>query len=239
MKRRIVITMGGLVVIAAIGPLLLDRDAGHSDSPGAPPSAVIASAAARQAIVALPNPPAEKPQSVTPPSFDVVRVNPQGLAVIAGRAAPNAEIVVVDSGHAIGQATANGRGEWVSIPDKTLSPGPHALSVTARDGGGNTDRPSHTAASDMVASDTLALVLPPASRDSAAPAVSSPPSGQPTTTVVVRSGNSLWRIARRSYGDGGQYALIYKANHDRIGDPDLIYPGQIFTLPVSQEGTAD
>jgi len=239
MKRRIVIAMGGLVVVAAIGALLLDRDASHSDSPAAPPSAVIASAAARQAVVALPNPPAEKPQSVTPPSFDVVRINPQGLAVIAGRAAPNAEIVVVDSGHAIGQATANGRGEWVSIPDKTLSPGPHALSVTARDGGGNTDRPSHTAASDMVASDTLALVLPAASRDSAAPAVSSPPSGQPTMTVVVRSGNSLWRIARRSYGDGGQYALIYKANHDRIGDPDLIYPGQIFTLPVSQEGMAD
>jgi nucleoid-associated protein YgaU len=203
MKRRIVITMGGLVVIAAIGPLLLDRDAGHSDSPGAPPSAVIASAAARQAIVALPNPPAEKPQSVTPPSFDVVRVNPQGLAVIAGRAAPNAEIAVVDSGHTIGQATANRRGEWVAIPDK------------------------------------LALILPTARRDSAAPVASSPPRGQPITTVVVRSGNSLWRIARRSYGDGGQYALIYKANHDRIGDPDLIYPGQIFTLPVSQEGTAD
>ena len=49
--------------------------------------------------------------------------------------------------------------------------------------------------------------------------------------LVVQPGNSLWRIARQSYGAGGRYALIYSANRDRIGDPDLIYPGQVFTLP--------
>jgi nucleoid-associated protein YgaU len=49
--------------------------------------------------------------------------------------------------------------------------------------------------------------------------------------VVVQPGNSLWRIARETYGGGILYTLIYRANRDRIADPDLIYPGQVFTLP--------
>jgi nucleoid-associated protein YgaU len=50
-------------------------------------------------------------------------------------------------------------------------------------------------------------------------------------SLIVRPGNSLWRIARQSYGAGDHYTIIYSANRDRIGDPDLIYPGQVFTLP--------
>jgi len=49
--------------------------------------------------------------------------------------------------------------------------------------------------------------------------------------VIVQPGNSLWRIARRVYGEGIRYSVIYRANQERIGDPDLIYPGQIFIVP--------
>jgi nucleoid-associated protein YgaU len=49
--------------------------------------------------------------------------------------------------------------------------------------------------------------------------------------VIVQPGNSLWRIARRVYGEGLRYSVIYQANQNQIGDPDLIYPGQIFVLP--------
>ena len=59
-----------------------------------------------------------------------------------------------------------------------------------------------------------------------------PISGLPRDAVVfVQPGNSLWRIARRTYGGGVQYTLIYEANQDQIRDPDLIYPGQVFVLP--------
>lgn len=59
-----------------------------------------------------------------------------------------------------------------------------------------------------------------------------PISGLPRDAVVfVQPGNSLWRIARRTYGGGVQYTLIYEANRDQIRDPDLIYPGQVFMLP--------
>ena len=49
--------------------------------------------------------------------------------------------------------------------------------------------------------------------------------------VIVQPGNSLWRIAKRSYGAGVRYAEIYGANRGQIADPDLIYPGQVFELP--------
>ncbi len=49
--------------------------------------------------------------------------------------------------------------------------------------------------------------------------------------VVIQPGNNLWRIARIIYGRGIQYTTIYKANKSDIRNPDLIYPGQIFTTP--------
>ena len=49
--------------------------------------------------------------------------------------------------------------------------------------------------------------------------------------VVVQPGNSLWRIARRTLGGGVHFTEIYEANRSQIGDPALIYPGQIFTVP--------
>jgi nucleoid-associated protein YgaU len=48
--------------------------------------------------------------------------------------------------------------------------------------------------------------------------------------VVVR-GDNLWNIARAHYGTGFHHTLIYGANKEQIGDPDLIYPGQVLSLP--------
>jgi nucleoid-associated protein YgaU len=49
--------------------------------------------------------------------------------------------------------------------------------------------------------------------------------------VTVQPGFTLWRIARENYGDGILYVRVYEANSDKIRDPDLIYPGQVFTVP--------
>lgn len=51
-------------------------------------------------------------------------------------------------------------------------------------------------------------------------------------TTVVSRGDSLWRISRVTYGAGMRYAVVYKANRDQIRNPNLIYPGQIFVLPM-------
>ncbi len=54
---------------------------------------------------------------VTKPSFDIVRVNPDGGTVIAGRAAPHANVTLTADGQKIGTVTADDRGEWVSVPE--------------------------------------------------------------------------------------------------------------------------
>ncbi|ASP22419.1 LysM domain/BON superfamily protein [Antarctobacter heliothermus] len=50
-------------------------------------------------------------------------------------------------------------------------------------------------------------------------------------TVTIQPGNTLWGISSNRYGDGMQYVRIFEANRERIRNPNLIYPGQIFNLP--------
>ncbi|MBS0521138.1 MAG: LysM peptidoglycan-binding domain-containing protein [Proteobacteria bacterium] len=87
-----------------------------------------------------PAPPSPQPKPVEPsgsqtsavmaPSFDVARIDPDGRAVIAGRAAPGSKIVLLDGGKEIAQGDADNRGEWVLLlQEPPLSPGQHELRV--------------------------------------------------------------------------------------------------------------
>jgi nucleoid-associated protein YgaU len=51
------------------------------------------------------------------------------------------------------------------------------------------------------------------------------------SAVIIRRGDSLWRISRRVYGRGVRYSTIYLANQTQIEDPDRIWPGQVFKVP--------
>ena len=57
-----------------------------------------------------------------------------------------------------------------------------------------------------------------------------------TNYTVVR-GDHLWGIARKSehYGNGFAWPMIYKANRDKIKNPDLIFPKQVFSIPKLTE----
>jgi nucleoid-associated protein YgaU len=50
-------------------------------------------------------------------------------------------------------------------------------------------------------------------------------------TVTVQPGFTLWGIAQERYGDGVLYVQVFEANRDKIKNPDLIYPGQVFSVP--------
>jgi nucleoid-associated protein YgaU len=66
---------------------------------------------------------------------------------------------------------------------------------------------------------------------STAPTIPSP-GGSPASSYVVKSGDSLSKIARRIYGDAKKWPRIYEANKDLIGsNPDLIQPGQNLVIP--------
>ncbi|CUJ89619.1 LysM domain/BON superfamily protein [Ruegeria denitrificans] len=53
----------------------------------------------------------------------------------------------------------------------------------------------------------------------------------PIRSVTVQKGDTLWAISRERFGDGILYVKLFEANRTAIRDPDLIYPGQIFTIP--------
>ncbi len=52
-----------------------------------------------------------------------------------------------------------------------------------------------------------------------------------TQNVVVKPGENLWQIARRVYGEGTKYTIIYRANKTQLRNTEKIYPGQILTVP--------
>ena len=49
-------------------------------------------------------------------------------------------------------------------------------------------------------------------------------------SYTVKSGDTLWALAKYYYGDGSKYSLIASANKE-ITNPNLIYPGQVIVIP--------
>jgi nucleoid-associated protein YgaU len=56
--------------------------------------------------------------------------------------------------------------------------------------------------------------------------------------ILVRRGDSLWRISRTHLGRGMRYTEIYDLNQDQIKDPNLIFPGQKLNMPADQSAPA-
>lgn len=63
------------------------------------------------------------------------------------------------------------------------------------------------------------------------PVAATAPEPAAPVSVTVQPGYTLWGIAKSEFGDGVMYVQVFEANKDRIRDPDLIYPGQVFTIP--------
>jgi nucleoid-associated protein YgaU len=139
-------------------------------------------------------------------SVEVVNFDEKGHLSVAGRAPPQATVQVYLDNAPIGRTTSDAKGAWSITADHPLSEGSHAVRA------------------DQVAADGKVIARAEITFNSGA---GGPSSGQ----VTVAFGNSLWRIARRAYGTGFDYVVIYKANKEQIRNPDLIYPGQIFKLP--------
>ncbi len=101
--------------------------------------------------------------------------------------------------------------------------------------------PEDVAAPALAASDAVAAVQPdptpplaepePAVDVAAAPATPTPTPAASPVTITVQPGFTLWGIAQERYGDGVLFVQVFEANADKIRDPDLIYPGQVFTVP--------
>ncbi|MEE8535433.1 MAG: LysM peptidoglycan-binding domain-containing protein [Kiloniellales bacterium] len=141
--------------------------------------------------------------------LETVDYDADGNAVIGGRADPGARLIAYLDAEASGDAVASAQGRWLVNLEKAIAVGLHQLRVDQVDGTGK----------------VVARIETPFSRVAAVSVLAG------EATVIVQPGNSLWRIARRVYGRGVRFSVIYRANKDQIRDPDLIYPGQIFVVP--------
>ena len=144
--------------------------------------------------------------------IDVIDYDGNGRVSLSGTAQPNAQLRLYIDNRAVGDITADAKGNWNFQLKELLSPGDYAVRVDELGKGGRVAR----------------RIEVPFNR---APAIGNLADKQ---IVIVKPGNSLWRIARRTYGSGPQYTLIFEANKAQIRDPNLIYPGQVFTLPQAR-----
>jgi hypothetical protein len=131
---------------------------------------------------AAPNPTLQ-PSRQASPSFDVVKVGPDGTTVIAGRAEPGSKVTVRDGDKVIGEVTADRRGEWVLVPEQPIGPGDRLLSLEAvgREGG-----------AAVKSDETVALSIGPAAPDGKG--------GTALAVVLPRDGNGAARVLQRPDG---------------------------------------
>jgi hypothetical protein len=128
MNRTAMIAVFGAL---CVGVALVLGIRGFAPEAPPPPARVVAPTSPAPAPAA----PATQAGSVRP-SFDVVRVSPTGEAVIAGRAAPDATVVILSGDKELGRVVADGRGEWVFVTVEPLGAGAHELRLRVEGPGG-------------------------------------------------------------------------------------------------------
>ena len=89
-------------------------------------------APAQNALKALEGAGKSEPVEAEAPRVDVVRVEEDGSAIIAGMAAPGAELIVLHNGAPIGVAQADSFGQWVLLPEEPLAEGPHEFGLVVK-----------------------------------------------------------------------------------------------------------
>ena len=142
-------------------------------------------------------------------SLTAIDYGPDGKLSLSGEAEPGAALNVYLDNALVGSANTDQEGRWSVTPEAPVAPGLYTLRA---DQLADTGKVEARVELPFLRADPLTDL--PDDR-----------------FVVVQPGNSLWRLARRTYGVGIQYTVIFQANAEQIRDPDLIYPGQIFMLP--------
>ncbi|WP_081816412.1 LysM peptidoglycan-binding domain-containing protein [Fodinicurvata fenggangensis] len=150
-------------------------------------------------------------------SLDSITYDEDGELLASGQLVPGARVFMYVNDRFVGEAKASENGRWQIQPDKALEGGKYTIRIDQVDEEG----------------EVVARLETPFVREEI-----SPDQAEGGEVVVVQPGNSLWRLARRSYGRGIHYTVIYDANDDQIQDPDLIYPGQVFVVPGIEEEEA-
>ncbi|MBF9024025.1 LysM peptidoglycan-binding domain-containing protein [Rhodobacterales bacterium HKCCD6035] len=149
-------------------------------------------------------------------SIDTVSYSSAGDVQIAGRADSGAALRVYLNNALVAEVTGAEDGTW-RADVANVAAGAYDLRI------------------DQLAADGTVIARSETSfiREAAAEIADAAGGAQNAIRVVtVERGFTLWGIAENMLGSGFDYVQIFNANRDQIRDPDLIYPGQVFTIPA-------
>ena len=139
-------------------------------------------------------------------SLDIAEYFDEDGLMLTGRAKPNAKVKLFFSDNFIKESVSNNRGVW-KMELKNFDFADNNLIITTEIEGQNIKLKTKIFEKKI------------------------DPNFIFEKEVIVKNGNSLWRIARKTLGGGVYYSEIYKNNMKEIENPDLIFPGQVFNIP--------
>jgi len=177
----------------------------------------------------------------------VLLATDQGVRLLqpAQNSAPQIENVVIDaiSYDALGQVQLTGRGSDAGFVRVYLDNTAIQTAVINPDGAWHTNLPDVDAGVYVLRVDqvddrgaVVSRTQTPFKREEAKvlQQVQNAEKPMAVSSVTVQPGATLWAIARDNYGDGVMYVKVFQANRAQIHDPDLIFPGQVFTVPAKK-----
>lgn len=160
--------------------------------------------------------------------LDAISYGDQGAVELTGRGAAGGFLRVYLSNQNIAEGQVGQAGSWTIVLND-IEPGIYTLRIDQLDADGKVTSRVETPFKREAVEAIAAASQPEAQPNAATPDAT--PNVPPVSVVTVQPGNTLWAIARDAYGDGILYVRVFEANKGLIRDPDLIYPGQIFTVP--------
>lgn len=157
------------------------------------------------------------PSAMSTVALDAISYTGEGEVELTGRGRGSGFVRIYLDNAPVSTAPVAPDGNWrIELPN--VDTGIYTLRVDEVDGAGQVTSRVET----PFKREDRALLAAGDTQQTAAPAV---------RAVTVQPGSTLWAISRETYGRGILYVRVFEANRDRIRDPDLIYPGQVFTLP--------
>ena len=168
-------------------------------------------------VLQTPSPVTPGPEVMSTVALDAITYNDAGEVELTGRGAGSGFVRVYLDNTPITSSRIEADGNWrMDLPE--VDTGIYTLRVDEVDAAGKVtsrvETPFKREAEEVVIQVEEEVAQAPRVR-----------------AITVQPGSTLWAISRETYGEGLLYVRVYEANIDRIRDPDLIYPGQVFTLP--------
>lgn len=164
-------------------------------------------------------------------SIAVEAVEIEGASVfIAGHARGGQTVNISANELLLGTAIITPEGRYLVQTQQPLAVGDYIIRADLMDKGGKVLATARVPFR-RVEGENIAAVAPSAPAQEDVQVTEPQPLEEAEGSVIIRKGDNLWTISKRTYGSGLRYTTIYLSNRDQIKNPDLIWPGQVFVMP--------